>query len=192
VLKWDVYQLGGCESDTPNDTPSDKRPTRSRHSPDTLPTTNKKDKKEEKEEKEKKEGAQLAPLAAAFVGFKEMREKSRKKLTANAEEMIHRKLEELAPGNEDKQAAILNQSTMNGWAGVFPLREDAKATDPARKRPSNVANFTQREYSDEYLGSLYEDVSQMLTPEQRAAVKAEMEEIKAKQADEELPPLEDT
>ena len=37
--------------------------------------------------------------------------------------MILEKLEQLAPGDEQKQIKILDQSVMNSWQGVFELKE---------------------------------------------------------------------
>lgn len=60
----------------------------------------------------------------AWQGFEEMRKKIRKPLTDRAKKLILAKLEKLAPGNETKQAAILDQSVERGWQGVFELQED--------------------------------------------------------------------
>ena len=63
-------------------------------------------------------------LDDALHGFEEMRKKLRKPLTVRAKELILKKLEKLAPGDEATQAAILDQSVERGWQGVFPLKED--------------------------------------------------------------------
>lgn len=110
----------------------------------------------------------------AMDAFREMRKASKKRLTPKAEEMIRTKLEQLAPGNESKQVAILNQSTMNGWLGVFPLNEDKAAT--GRKSTNPAGNFTQREYSDKYLDSMYDEVPR-LSPEELAAATGQADEI---------------
>lgn len=60
----------------------------------------------------------------AWTGFEEMRKKIRKPLTDRAKKLILKKLEKMAPGNEAKQAAILDQSVERGWQGVFELPED--------------------------------------------------------------------
>jgi len=53
--------------------------------------------------------------------FKFMRKKIRKPMTERAEELLLNKLFKLSD-NEEEQIAILNQSIMNSWLGVFPLR----------------------------------------------------------------------
>ena len=61
--------------------------------------------------------------------FKEMRDKTRKKMTKRAEELLTMDLNKLSD-NEEIQIAILNQSIMNSWQGVFPLKN--KTTAPAK------------------------------------------------------------
>ncbi|MCJ7790563.1 MAG: replication protein [Candidatus Atribacteria bacterium] len=57
--------------------------------------------------------------------FKDMRKENKKKMTPRAEELILNELEKLSD-NEDTQIAILNQSIMNSWQGVFPLKDNQK------------------------------------------------------------------
>lgn len=66
-----------------------------------------------------------APLSEAFDAYVEMRKKMRRPLTASAKPLVLRALEALAPGRPDAQRAILEQSILNGWAGVFPLKKEA-------------------------------------------------------------------
>lgn len=60
----------------------------------------------------------------AWKDFKTMRKKIRKPMTERAEELIIKKLNKLA-FSELLQIAILNQSIMNSWQGIFPLKEDS-------------------------------------------------------------------
>jgi hypothetical protein len=57
----------------------------------------------------------------AWKDFKEMRKKKNKPMTLKAEELIIKELNKLT-NNENIQIAILNQSIMNSWQGVFPLK----------------------------------------------------------------------
>lgn len=60
--------------------------------------------------------------AAPWAAFVEMRAKIRKPLTGTAKTLIFKRLDALrAEGNDPE--AVLNQSVMNSWQGVFPLRE---------------------------------------------------------------------
>lgn len=58
----------------------------------------------------------------AWKEYKIMRSKIRKPMTEKAEELIINKLNKLTP-DVKKRVAILNQSIMNSWQGVFPLKE---------------------------------------------------------------------
>lgn len=60
---------------------------------------------------------------ASWLGFLEMRVKIRRPTTDNAENLILDKLEKLAHNDTEKQINILNQSIMNSWQGVFPLKD---------------------------------------------------------------------
>lgn len=93
--------------------------------------------KEEKSKvkKSKEEYKCASALDLALNDFAEMRKKMRKPLTDRALALTLSELEKLAPGDDEKKIAILNQSIQRGWQGVFPLKEDPKApkkTAPAR------------------------------------------------------------
>lgn len=63
-------------------------------------------------------------LDDALRGFEEMRKKLRKPLTDRAKKLTLGKLEKLAPGNEEMQIAILDQSVENSWQGVYRLKAE--------------------------------------------------------------------
>ena len=67
-------------------------------------------------------------LDAALNDFAEMRKKMRKPLTDRALALTLSELEKLAPGDDEKKIAILNQSIQRGWQGVFPLKDEHKPT----------------------------------------------------------------
>ena len=72
--------------------------------------------------------------AAAWRDFVEHRAKmgKGKKLTVRAAQLILKELQALmAQGNDP--ARVLNQSIMRGWAGVFPLKDDAQQWTKPRK-----------------------------------------------------------
>ena len=85
--------------------------------------------KEEKSKvkKSKEEYKCASALDLALNDFAEMRKKMRKPLTDRALALTLSELEKLAPGDDEKKIAILNQSIQRGWQGVFPLKEDPKA-----------------------------------------------------------------
>lgn len=63
----------------------------------------------------------------ALSGFIEMRCKKNKPLTQRAGELILRELDKLAGMDVKKAVDIINQSTLNGWQDVFPLRDKSQA-----------------------------------------------------------------
>ncbi len=60
--------------------------------------------------------------------FREMRKSIKKPLTERAEQMILNRLSELAT-NEYQQIEILNQSIMNCWQNVYPLKVENRRSD---------------------------------------------------------------
>ena len=69
-------------------------------------------------------------LNQAFLDYLEMRKQIKKPMTDRAVELAMKKLKELSaiPFSEgidnDVAIKILEQSTMNCWQGLFPLKED--------------------------------------------------------------------
>ena len=63
-----------------------------------------------------------AELLEALRAFEKMRKTIKKPMTERAKELLVRKLE--AEFLRDEWIAILNQSTMNCWQGIFPLKAD--------------------------------------------------------------------
>lgn len=76
-------------------------------------------------DEEKHKGA--SALDVALNDFAEMRKKMRKPLTDRALALTLSELEKLAPGDDEKKIAILNQSIQRGWQGVFPLKDELEA-----------------------------------------------------------------
>ena len=64
-------------------------------------------------------------LAEALAAFAEHRKKLKKPMTDRAKELLLSKLSKMA-STEQEQIAILNQSIVNGWQGVFPLGGERK------------------------------------------------------------------
>lgn len=64
-------------------------------------------------------------LAQALKSFEEHRKKLHKPMTDRAKELLLAKLSKLGR-TEQEQIAILNQSIMNGWQGIFPLGGEKK------------------------------------------------------------------
>ena len=84
--------------------------------------TNKNDKNDKNDKKYK---IIRSPIEIAIDDFKEFRKKIKKPMTDRAVELLVNKLNKLASDDETK-IAMLNQSIVNGWQGVFPLKGDTQ------------------------------------------------------------------
>lgn len=131
-------KLGGQAESKPEANGSKRKQNESKRKQ----TASKKEKEKEGEIEKEKEiendsynpPTPLSGVEAAMVDFAEMRKKLRKPLTEAARALTLRELEKLAPGDEEMQVAILNQSIQRGWQGVFPLKDEK----PAKGLPKEV------------------------------------------------------
>ena len=88
-------------------------------------------KKEKQKQKEKPCAFSLdsytknAELLEALDGFVEMRKKIKAPLTEHALSLLLKKLDGMGNTDEEK-AAIVNQSVMNSWKGLFPLKQEVR------------------------------------------------------------------
>ena len=80
-------------------------------------------------------------LNQAFEEYVAYRKKIKSPLTDHAAELAIRKLNELSGGNQDVAIEILNQSIMNGWKGLFALKQDQ-----GKPKKSKMKDFNQRTY----------------------------------------------
>jgi len=75
-------------------------------------------------------------LNQAFLDYLEMRKQIKKPMTDRAVELAIKKLEELSTlpfsdsMDNDLAIQILNQSVMNSWQGLFPLKEQKTSNTP--------------------------------------------------------------
>ena len=76
--------------------------------------------------------AALIPLAT-WLEFVAMRKSIRKPLMPGGAELLLRKLLELQAVGDDP-VAVIEQSTLNGWAGVFPLKGKANGATKSDQR----------------------------------------------------------
>lgn len=70
----------------------------------------------------------------AWEGFKAMRKALKKPLTEYAEKLAISKLEAFHNQGQDV-AAVLNQSTMNSWLGLFEVRDERRSV--SRQAPAS-------------------------------------------------------
>ena len=63
-------------------------------------------------------------LISALMDFEEMRNLIKAPMTDNARKLLLNKLDKLSMGDTLTKIDILNQSTMNNWKSVYPLKEN--------------------------------------------------------------------
>ena len=85
-----------------------------------------------------------AELLEALDGFVEMRKKIKAPLTEHAFSLLLKKLDGMGNTDEEK-AAIVNQSVMNSWKGLFPLKQEVRQHGTGRN--DSCAAIEER-YSD--------------------------------------------
>jgi len=114
VRNYELYQSQETKKDSKKD---NQRTTRGQPE-----DTNKNDKNDKNDKKYK---IIRRTLEIAIDDFKEFRKKIKKPMTDRAVELLIDKLNKLASDDETK-IAILDQSIVNGWQGIFPLKEDTQ------------------------------------------------------------------
>ena len=129
IVKYDIYQGESEENNQQNNQLANQQQTNKEPTKNQQRTTVKEIKKYKKlRNKEVISNKDIEfdtspEFNKALQDFEEMRKRIKKPLTDRAKELILEKLEQLAPGDEQKQIKILDQSVMNSWQGVFELKE---------------------------------------------------------------------
>ena len=72
-------------------------------------------------------------LQMAMRDFKAMRKQIKSPMTDRAVQLLLNNLEKLAPGDEDMQVAILEQSIANSWKGVYQLQNQGERRKPIER-----------------------------------------------------------
>lgn len=107
--------------------------------------------KEGKESKEEEESKEIpfeilkTDLEIAFDCFLEMRKKIKKPATDRAIEMAKKKVMELSNGNEQLAIEIINQSTLNCWSDLYPLKQTQTQSTPSRRTTNEVVDKVKQE-----------------------------------------------
>lgn len=81
-------------------------------------------------------------LLKTLEDFRLMRERIRKPMTGRALEILLCKLSELAADDMAK-IAILEQSILNSWQGIFPLKQTAQDARASPGQPTAKTEFQQ-------------------------------------------------
>ena len=114
LVNWAFYQSCEDESDSKANGKSKHRLTAVRHKQEVFPLEILKNEKN--------------PLDQALDDFAEHRRKMKKPMTPRATKLLLGELDKLAATDREK-IAILNQSILNGWTGVFPLKQQGKQAE---------------------------------------------------------------
>lgn len=85
-----------------------------------------KDKEQDKDKDIDDENKFDEHLEEVFKKFIDMRKKIRKPATEHAIELLRIKLKELSMGDDNLAIEILNQSIINSYQGLFPLKQQSK------------------------------------------------------------------
>ena len=117
ILNWDKYQIF--------DQQIDQQATNKRPTSDQQPTTNKNN-KNIKNIKECKEiiYSDVPELNETIIAFIEYRKSIKKPMSDRAITLLLGKLNKMS-NSVQEQIEILNQSILNGWQGIFPLKNDS-------------------------------------------------------------------
>ena len=120
VVKWNEYQA---------DHKLNHKQTTSSSQADHKLTTTDKEYKEYKEYKKVKKYYDDEALDSAFSDYVDMRKQIKKPMTDRAITLAQNKLDDLSGGDSSIAIEILNQSVLNGWQGLFPLKAESKSQE---------------------------------------------------------------
>lgn len=157
-----IYEI--IEFDTANDTPNDTADNTASDTPNNTPNnttndTNNKlnktklnNKKEIKKEKETELDKMLnekikdEELKITFKDFIKMRKAIKEPLTTKGLDLCIKRLFKLSE-NKVEQIAIMNNSIMKNWRGIFPLKEEEKKELQLEKQKDyQVTSMSEEEY----------------------------------------------
>ncbi len=148
IVNWRLYQ---DNEDEPNKE-SNSHLTNTQQTPNNqlTPIKNDKNNKNERMKENIKDIAQEytddSELITAILDFSEMRKTIKKPLTTKALSMMLEKLNSLGKTNGEK-VAILNQSIMNSWQGVFALKDrEGMKREPIQQIPEKHRGSAYSEY----------------------------------------------
>jgi hypothetical protein len=76
-------------------------------------------------------------LELTFESYLEMRRKIKKSATPHAIELIKKKLVQMTQNNEKDMCNLLNQSIVNNWVDIYPLKNNFAKKDKPTMRTTN-------------------------------------------------------
>ena len=91
--------------------------------------------------------SQNPDLLDALRGFVEMRKEKKAPLTEHALSLLLKKLDGLGHSDAEK-AEIVNQSVMNSWKGLFPLKQEVKQHGAGRNDSREALEERYRDFAE--------------------------------------------
>jgi len=167
ITKWDKYQFTDRHKRRIESEMSGKSDTIAEHE-DAILNKSKKEKRIKNNKKEEVIIPNWIPKEE-FEEYKKMRQKIKKPMTDRAIELAIKKLETLKSEGYDPQQ-VLEQSILNSWQGLFPLKDDRKEYQPSQVGRSTKKTTLEQ---DEYYKARQEKEKEI-----RAKYKKEMSEIR--------------
>lgn len=144
ILNWDTYQQGAQQNaqQVHNECTTTAQRVHTNNKDNKVNNDNNDNKKNIGLKKCIEDYTNNQAIIESVKGYIEMRKTIKKPLTDKALVMVFAKLDKLSK-NDAEKIEILNQSVMNCWQGVFPLRKDNNQGKPQQnKKP----DFKEREY----------------------------------------------
>lgn len=92
----------------------------------------------------------LSDLDKSILDYQEYRNKIKKPLTEKALTLFKTKLDKMA-STDTERIEIINQSIVNGWTGIFPLKDEKQP----KKNNAESLKYIQRNYTEEDLSHIY-------------------------------------
>lgn len=132
LINWEKYQL--C------DQPDDQQMTNERPTSDQPSTTNKKNKNVKNEKNVINTYSDIPELNEAILEFVKFRKGIKKPMTDNAVKLMIGKLNKMTSITSEK-VEIINQSIVNGWTGLYPLKEQKRKEPIPSWMPKNQNNY---------------------------------------------------
>lgn len=144
ILNWDTYQQGAQQNEQQvhNECTTDAQRVHTNNKDNKVNNDNNDNKKNIGLKKCIEDYTDNPTIIESIKGFIEMRKTIKKPLTDKALVMVFAKLDKLTK-SETEKIEILNQSVMNCWQGVFPIRKDKNQRKPQQNK---TPDFKEREY----------------------------------------------
>lgn len=121
------------------------KPNITQHNPKKPSKTQNKDKDKDKDILPNGNINPLTPLEGALEDFKAFRKSIKSPLTDRAVKLLRDKLDELSGGDEAIAVEIINQSIVQGWKGVFPLKDDLRSQGAKHQHGYEEHTFTKEQ-----------------------------------------------